>query len=259
MSVFVKELLPRVCSWLIPFNRQAAPDLRLFCFPYAGGNANVFRDWAFHVPPGVEVIGVQYPGRGGHDVRDAIDRCDEMVAALYPVMRPWLDTGFAFFGHSNGALISFELARRLTREEAQHQQHHFLSARVAAHTHTDRRKISALSHEAFLRELKDIGGTPVEVLQDSCLMNLIESRLRADFALGENYAFHPGPMLDCNISTLHGAEDRLVDGERVRRWAELTRGSAQHYLVPGDHFFVNSRRAAVLAIVRSKLLEILSF
>lgn len=259
MPTFALNLvLPSGGARLLPFNRPTAPRLRLFCFPYAGGDANLFREWAAHLPAAVQVIGVQYPGRGANSASAAVDNCSDMVAGLHAVMAPWLDTDFAFFGHSNGALISFELARRLSCNEVGRQRHHFLSARVAAHTATGRPKISALPHKEFVRELRNMGGTPAAVLQDSHLMNLIAPRLRADFALGDNYAYRPGPALACDISTLHGVDDHLVDGQLVQRWAELTRGGAQHHLIPGDHFFLNSRRADVLAIVRSKLLDSMS-
>ncbi|MBI3776934.1 MAG: thioesterase [Gammaproteobacteria bacterium] len=243
-------------NWLIWFNRESELRLRLFCFPYAGGDANIFRAWANAMPTGVEVIGVQYPGRGANDAVPPIDRCDEMVARLHMVMSPWLQGDFAFFGHSNGALISFELARRLVPDESRHQRHHFFSGRIPPHLSTGLKKISSLADEEFLRELRNIGGTPLELLGDRELMNLIVDRLRADFALGENYVFQPGRPLACDISTLHGDNDDLVDGDLVKRWSELTKGCAHHYVLSGNHFFLNSRRAEVLMILRLKLQQI---
>lgn len=242
---------------VIPFSRAADVRLRLFCFPYAGGDANLFRDWAAAVPAGVEMLGVQYPGRGPGEFASLIDRCDAMADHLRADLAGWLDVDFAFFGHSNGALISFELARRLSARERRMHRHHFLSARVAAHLPTGRRHISGLPRAEFLSEIGRIGGTPKGVLDDAPLMSLIEPRLRADFALGESYVYRPGPGLSCDCSTLHGVRDALVDGDRVTRWSDLTTGRVRHHVLDGDHFFLNARRPEVLEIVRSTLQQIL--
>jgi len=242
---------------LVRFNQHAQPIARLFCFPYAGGDANIFRSWVNGVPNGVEVIGVQYPGRGIHNGSGAISSCDEMVSLLRSAMLPWLDRDFAFFGHSNGALISFELARALAPEQRKLQRHHFLSARVAAHVSSGRKRIGALPFADFIREVRAIGGTPQELLDDQQLMRVLAPQLRAEFALGENYQFKPGPLLACEITTLQGTNDCVVNGALVERWTELTTGRAQHHVVDGDHFFLGSRQENVLSIVRSRLHEII--
>jgi len=249
--------LADAASTLIAFNPLQAPRLRLFCFPYAGGDANVFRAWAASMPAGVEVIGVQYPGRGMQRPDAAIARCDRMVARLERDLLPLLDRDFVFFGHSNGALISYELARSLAPRHHRFQRHHFFSARVPAHLPTGRPKMSLLCEPDFIRELGNMGGTPPEVLADSRLMVQIAPRLRADFAIGEFYVFQPGRLLDCGITTMRGAEDHLVSAHAVQRWSELASGAAEHHVIPGNHFFVNSHRASVLDIVCGRLEKIL--
>ncbi|OJH34841.1 thioesterase II family protein [Cystobacter ferrugineus] len=240
---------------MIAFNPQARPRLRLFCFPYAGGDANIFRDWAAAMPEGVEVLGVQYPGRGTNLALPPISDCDEMASQLLAVMTPLLGINFAFFGHSNGALISFEVARRLHDELKGRMRHHFLSAKSAPHYPNNRSKISGLNDEDFLRAIRKMGGTPQEVLDDARLMQILLPRLRADFALGETYVFRPGPTLTCDVSILRGESDHLVDGEFVQRWSELTTGGASQYAIDGGHFFLNSHKSQVVALVRAALLE----
>ncbi|MFC3374386.1 thioesterase II family protein [Rugamonas sp. CCM 8940] len=117
--------------WALRFGHPGAqPRLRLFCFPYAGGDANLYRDWAAGLPEQVEVVGVQYPGRGMH--ADApISDCATLVRRLHAALTPLLDLPFVFFGHSNGALISYELARRLDGAQTARHRHHFVSARHA--------------------------------------------------------------------------------------------------------------------------------
>jgi medium-chain acyl-[acyl-carrier-protein] hydrolase len=243
---------------VLPFARLPAPQLRLFCFPYAGGDANLFRDWAAAMPADVEVLGVQYPGRGPCETHALIDRCDPMVERLHAELADWMNVDFAFFGHSNGALVSFELARRLDASSRARHRHHFLSARVAAHLPTGRGHISGLPKAEFLAAIGRLGGIPNEVMQDSGLMNLVEPRLRADFALGEHYVYQAGSGLVCDCTTLHGTRDHFVIEEYARRWSELTTGRVRHHVVDGDHFFLNTHRPKVLTIVHAVLEHVIN-
>lgn len=242
----------------VRFNQQAEPAARLFCFPYAGGDANIFRSWVKDLPSTVEIIGVQYPGRSSQDGSAAISRCELVVELLHRAIVPLLDRDFVFFGHSNGALISFELARALAPERRKFHRHHVFSARLPAHMPRARKSISALPYAEFICELRSMGGTPPELLADERLMRMLVPRLRADFAIGENYVFKPGALLECDITTLHGATDHLVNGAHVPLWAELTTGIAQHRVIDGDHFFINSRRQDALAILHPLLRAVVS-
>jgi medium-chain acyl-[acyl-carrier-protein] hydrolase len=241
--------------WVIVFNPQPRPRMRLVCFPYAGGDANIFRDWAVATPAGVEVIGVQYPGRGCNDYLPSISNCDEMVSQLRAELAPFLGIEFAFFGHSNGALISFEVARSLSAETKSRMRHLFLSAKSAPHVLDNRYKISGLDDENFVRAIREIGGTPSEVLNDAWLVKRLLPRLRADFALGETYVYRPSAPLECAVSILQGEYDDSVDSESANRWSELTTGRVRQCSIESGHFFLHTHKAQVLALVRAVLLE----
>lgn len=241
--------------WLIVFNPQPRPRMRLVCFPYAGGDANVFRDWAVAMPEGVEVIGLQYPGRGCNQYLSPISNCDEMALQLKAVVAPFLGIEFAFFGHSNGALISFEVARSLSAETKRRMRHLFFSAKSAPHLLNSRYKLSDLDDENFVRAIREIGGTPSEVLDDAWLVQRLLPRLRADFALGETYVYRPSAPLECDVSILHGEYDHSVDAESAKRWSELTTGDVRQCSIEGGHFFLHTHKAQVQAVVRAVLLE----
>src|SRR5690348_14255637 len=102
--------------WLAYVRPRPDADLRLFCFPYAGGGALVFRDWADALPGSVEVCPVQMPGREARFREPAFTRLPLLIEAMAEALRPHLDRPFAFFGHSLGALVAFELSRRLCRD-----------------------------------------------------------------------------------------------------------------------------------------------
>ena len=108
------------------------------------------------MPDGIEVIGVQYPGRGCNQYLPPVSKCDEMALQLRAVLAPFLGIEFAFFGHSNGALISFEVARSLSAETMSHMCHLFLSAKSAPHVLDSRYKISDLNDENFVRAIREM-------------------------------------------------------------------------------------------------------
>jgi medium-chain acyl-[acyl-carrier-protein] hydrolase len=103
-------------AWFPNGDARGRVELKLFCFPYAGGTASIFRDWANHLPSTIQVIPVDLPGRGRRFTEPPFIGYQALLEALAEAMPPLLDTPFAFFGHSMGAIIAFELARYLRRE-----------------------------------------------------------------------------------------------------------------------------------------------
>src|SRR5262249_13687929 len=113
--------------WLACARPRPQADIRLFCFPYAGGGASVFRGWADGLPASVEVCPVQLPGRGTRFREPAFTRLPPLIEALAESLRPHLDRPFAFFGHSLGALVAFELARYLHQHQGREPVRLFVS------------------------------------------------------------------------------------------------------------------------------------
>lgn len=131
--------IERKSPWVVAFRRDVPVERRLFCFPYAGGGASIFRRFPESLPPGVEVCAVQLPGREDRYVEPAFSRLPAAVAALAGALHAHLQPPFAFFGHSMGALLAFELTRLLAvAPDAPQPDHLFVSGRRAPHL-ADRR------------------------------------------------------------------------------------------------------------------------
>lgn len=243
-------------TWITrPRPRPGAP-LRLFCLPHAGGGASSFRPWADVLPAEVEVCPVQLPGREARMGEPAIDRMEPLVEALSEALRPFDDEPFALFGHSNGALIAFELARRLRREGRHGPVHLFASGRRAPHVPNPRRTVAHLPDDEFLAEMRELGGTPEEVLAHPELMRILLPLLRADVRLNETYAFAADAPLACPITAYGGLGDPKAPREDVEAWREHTAADFTLRFFPGDHFFVFARRDLVLRTLAMDLHEI---
>ena len=234
-------------------NPQAA--LRLFCFPYAGGNHALFHNWSKHLPATVEVCAAQLPGRGTRLREKPFTALPPLVESLAEAMSPRLEKPFAFFGHSMGASIAFELARYLRRTRSVLPQHLFVSGRRAPQVPKGEPPIYNLPHDEFIEELRRLDGTPAEVLEHPELMELMMPLLRADFSIVDTYEYFPEPPLDCGITAYGGLQDHEVSRENLEAWREQTRGSFTLRMLPGRHFFLQSHQQTLLRSLHTELHE----
>jgi medium-chain acyl-[acyl-carrier-protein] hydrolase len=252
----VRASLSSVERWLAYREVNPRARLRLFCFPYAGGGASAYRGWAAALPPDLEVCPVQLPGRESRLREPSFDRSGPLIEALADALAAHLDMPFVFFGHSMGALLSFELARELRRRKGPLPLHLFVSGRRAPQVPAREEPIHDLPEPEFLAELRQLNGTPEEVLQHTELMRLLIPVLRADFAVNETYVFHPGEPLDLGISAFGGLGDEEVTREDLVGWSEHARGIFRLRMLPGDHFFLHSARDLVTESVARDLAEL---
>lgn len=239
--------------------REASPHarLRLFCFPYAGGGASIYRSWGRSLPPEVDVCPVQLPGRESRLSEPPFDRIGPLVEALAEALSPYLELPFAFYGYSNGALMSFELARELRRRGRRGPEHLFAAACPAPHLPERHPQIHDLPEEELIRELRELGGTPEEVLRNRELMTLFVPLVRADSAIHETYVHAEEAPLDAPITAIGGTDDPRAERWEVEAWAAHTRGGFRARFLPGDHFFIHGAQALHLRDLAHDLREVL--
>ncbi|GAB1544471.1 hypothetical protein NUACC21_71470 [Scytonema sp. NUACC21] len=235
-------------------NPQA--NLRLFCFPYAGGSSLVFRKWSDSLPSTVEVCPVELPGRGAQMKLAPFTRLVPLVETLAQALKPHLDKPFAFFGHSMGGLISFELARLLRKEYGIEPVQLFISGRRAPQTPDKKPPIHALDEPEFKEELRLLNGTPKAVLENAELMEILVPIIRADFEVLETYVYTQEPPLSYPIAVFGGLEDSEANREELEGWREQTNSSFSLQMFPGDHFFINSAQSLLLESLAKLILNL---
>ncbi|HKP12906.1 MAG TPA: alpha/beta fold hydrolase [Blastocatellia bacterium] len=241
-------------EWFLRAPRQARTDLRLFCFPYAGGTGAVYRSWAEYLPSGVEVIAVELPGRGRRMSEDPFRSLPLLVEALIPELVKLLDMKFAFFGHSMGSMIAFETARELRRRGLPQPAHLLVSGRRAPQILKSDPITYDLPDEEFRAELLRLNGTPVEVLEHEELMKLLLPVLRADFELVQTYEYSDDAPLSCPIAAYGGIEDFEVPRESLLAWEQQTKSRFSLRMLPGDHFFLRSASRQLFQLMGHELL-----
>jgi len=240
----------RPSPWIAYRVPRPAARVRLVCFPYAGGAASLYRGWAEALPPDVELLSVQPPGRESRLREPPLRDMDPFVEAADSDLAAELDRGpYALFGHSLGALCAYELARRRRVAGRSAPVHLLVSAHQAAQLPWEDEPLHDLPSGRFRERLRELRGTPAEVLDHPELMELVEPMLRADFHLNETYRHRPGPLLGCPITAFGGIDDGDVPRARLEPWDEVTRGPFRLRMLPGGHFFLHEAegRAELLA------------
>jgi medium-chain acyl-[acyl-carrier-protein] hydrolase len=243
----------RLSPWLLSIGSAIEASHRLICFPYAGGSANVFQRWAAHSVPAIQICAVELPGRGDRFVERPFDRMVDLIPPLADNLIPHLERPFAFFGHSLGALIAFELTHELVRRKALLPDHLFLSARRAPHLPSRRRLHHTLSEAEFMADLRTLGGTPREVIENEELMQLMSPLLRADFALAETYVCPAANPLEIPVQVFGGIDDTETLAEELHAWSIHTRYFRGVKCYRGGHFFLHGQEAELMSTLRASL------
>jgi medium-chain acyl-[acyl-carrier-protein] hydrolase len=242
--------------WLAYREVNPRARMRMFCLPYAGGGASVYRGWGASLPADIEVCPVQIPGRESRMREAPFERSEPLTQAIVDALQPYMNLPFVFFGHSMGAALGFEVARELRRRGQALPLHLFVSGRRAPQLPAREEPIWALPEPEFLVKLRELNGTPEEVLQHEELMRLLIPILRADFQVNETYEFVPEEPFDFGISAFGGLGDEDVTRDDVAAWQEHTRGRFRMRMLPGDHFFIQGSKDLVLEAISRDLAEI---
>ena len=239
-------------SWLGKSEFSTSAKIRLFCFPYAGGGASTYRSWESQLPPEIEVCPIQLPGRENRISEAPFTQLTELVEALADVLKPVLDKPFAFYGHSMGGLLAFEVAKCLRDRFGLLPIHLFIGATIAPQLPNPFPSLdlsSPLNLTSFLRRL----GTSSKVLQNTELKEALLPTMQADFLALESYIYKDNAPLDCPISAFTGSKDRFVSQEDMAAWNTQTLGGFHLESVAGSHLFLESDREQVLQTISRKL------
>jgi medium-chain acyl-[acyl-carrier-protein] hydrolase len=241
--------------WFVCPKPNPQAKTRLFIFPYAGGSPAAFNKWSREFPGNIEVWIVHYPGRASRYNEKLITDVSILVEGIYEAFQSFLDKPFAFFGHSMGALIAFELVRSLRQNNLPQPITLFVSACGAPHIGNPHKPIHSLPEAGFIKALGDLNGTPMELLNNAELMELVLPAIRADFHVVENYHFVGDTPLQSPIIAFGGLDDPRISRERLEGWAFQTSSSFSSEYFPGDHFFINTASKWVISSITEALIS----
>ena len=238
--------------WFAYFRESRAAKIRLFCVPYAGGGPQIFQSWSESLPAGTDVFCLNLPGRGKRFADPPYSALMPLVEEATEVILPLMDRPFAFFGHSMGALIAFEVLRGIRRQHGISPVHFFASSCFPPHL-PDPHPMHHLPDKEFLDELRTLNGVPKEVLENEELMQLVLPTIRADFTAAETYVYTNEAALSCPITSFVGSRDPLITPELAKAWRVHTTGPFSFRMLPGDHFFLVPQQELLLSMLAAEL------
>jgi surfactin synthase thioesterase subunit len=244
----------RRATWLRQLPARPRADLQLICFPHAGGAASTFHGWADLLPASIEIIAVQYPGRQDRYedplIPDLIPLADELAEIVQPVLsRPT-----ALFGHSMGATVAYEVARRLEPRFPSPLVGLFVSARKAPSAGAQHGL--PVSDEQIRGYVRLLGGTGAALTEDDDLWQLALPALRHDLGLVHRYRHVPGAPLACPIVAFAGDQDHTVSPADTRLWARHTVNAFREHVLPGGHFYLTTALRELTTVLADDLRDL---
>jgi surfactin synthase thioesterase subunit len=234
-------------AWCRRYRPARDAAARLVCLPHAGGSAPFFLPVAAALSPGVDVVAIQYPGRQDRRTETPISDMTVLADRIHAVLRRQPELPLALFGHSLGAVIGFEVTRRL-EADGHGPARLFVSGRRGPSTHRDE-KVHLLDDAGILAELRRMNGTASAVLGDDEMMRAVLPALRADYTVAETYSCPPDVTVSCPITALTGSDDPKTTTDEAGAWARHTSGPFDLQVFAGGHFFLTDHADEITGLL----------
>lgn len=229
--------------------------INLFLLPFAGGSKYSYRNYQERAPSLLNIIALEYPGRGNRADESLITDIKALIDDLYYQIKPAIERGadYAIFGHSMGGLLAYLLTRKVLLQNHIAPLHLFITGTVGPSARVrSSHKRHLLSKAAFMEEIRKLNGCPDEMLRNDELFEYFEPILRADFTATENYVYEQEPPLNIPVTVITGTEERLKPAD-ILSWQKETSQPVDFGTMPGNHFFIFHQTDAILGIITKKL------
>jgi surfactin synthase thioesterase subunit len=237
--------------WCRRYRPSAHPTARLVCLAHAGGSASFFRPVALALSPGADVVALQYPGRQDRRAEQPIRDMSVLADRVAGVLRRQPELPLIIFGHSMGAILGFEVVRRL-EADGHRPARLFASGRRAPSCHRDE-NVHTRDDDGILAELRRMDGTASAVLDDDELMRAALPSLRADYQAIETYRCGPEATVRCPVTALTGDSDPKTTMDEARAWARHTTGPFDLRVFSGGHFYLTAHADEISRLLAGTL------
>ncbi len=225
--------------------------MQLFCIPFSGGNAYSYAEFKKYLPDHIELCNLELPGRGTRIREPLLTDIDTMTEDLFRQMEDHIQGDYAIFGHSLGALLTITLSRMIQEKGMNPPSHLFLSGQSTKDFNNPNARY-LLPDDQFIQMLRNMEGTPEELLTDESFVNFFLPIIRADFQSIETYKNIPAPFkLKMPITVLLGKEEPVTD-EEAALWQMETDNTFSIHRFEGGHFFIYNQTAEICRFIAEK-------
>jgi medium-chain acyl-[acyl-carrier-protein] hydrolase len=240
-------------DWMVTFKSRSSPSIRLICCPYAGGSPELFRNWQDGLDEGVELLALRLPGRGSR-IRESLYRdWEPLLKDVFAALLPYLAEPHAFYGHSFGGRLLYNLAQLTTVKQPGATRRLFLSGCRSPNIPQRRPYLHEMPDEDFRNALRDMRSMPEEILASKAIMRSVLPVIRSEIRLAEIWG-DPGSVgIDIPITAIVGSEDHIDDRDSMRDWQQYGGEGSEVIEVPGDHFFLKTHQQVLIDIINARL------
>lgn len=205
-------------------------------------------------PSFVQILPLEYPGRGGRSQEKLLYDMDAIVNDTYTQIRHMVNLKpYAVYGHSMGGIAAYLLVKQLIRNKHTPPVHLFITGTMgpSAHSRSEKRR-HLMSKTQFIEEIKRLDGIPDEILEQEELIDYFEPILRSDFKATETYSYQNAEPFNIPVTVITGTEETM-DMDEIRLWQRETTDEVDFRTMPGKHFFIFKHAAAITDIIANKL------
>jgi surfactin synthase thioesterase subunit len=231
--------------------------VKLFCLPFAGGNKYSYRDYELNAPPYIQVVPLEYPGRGSRVKEGFETDMQQLVEKMYQDVKDDIgDTDYAIYGHSMGGIVAFFLVKKLLENNYRPPLHLFITGTTGPSSNSIiEKKRHLMTKPDFIEEIRKLDGCPEEILQNDELLDYFEPILRADFQVSETYSYEFDKPFDLPVTVITGTEEDMKE-EDIQLWQKETTQAVDFRKMPGKHFFIFDYPKQVIDLVSRKIVNI---
>jgi len=238
--------------WFKRFRRPVPDATTLLCLHHAGGNAATFRDWPRLLPPSIDPVAVQLPGRADRSGEPYFYEMDRLVAGLVAAIAPLLDRPIAFFGASMGARVGWSLAHAMRERGMPMPLALYVSASSAPSLDREVRGWNG-PDAGLVRYMRELGGTPAQLFGDPELLADMVATLRADLTVLSTHTYYPATLLDIPITAFAGKADEEAPPDRMEPWGAETTAAFHLNVIDGSHFLDSFAVGQVIDVLAADL------
>lgn len=233
------KLTVKSSPWFFVPKPNPKADLRLFCFPYAGGMAEIYYSWINDLPDNIELVAIQYPGHVPGTCEKLYTRLTHLAEDLVKEIEQLDDKKYVFFGHSMGVLVAYELAQKILQSKMRNPEYLFFAARNPPHLPIVQPLIHNMTDDEIIQVARAFNALPEEVLRNQELLKVIIPILKADFEMIGTWNHDPdAEALDIPICAFSGVNDSLGLPKNMAEWNKYTKKDFRIIKVPEQHYFI---------------------
>ncbi|MGD9619081.1 MAG: thioesterase II family protein [Mycolicibacterium sp.] len=237
--------------WIRNFHPAPTARLRLVCFPHAGGSASYFFPLSAALSPEFEVHVMQYPGRQDRYSESFVDNVEDMADEAFAALEPLAEAPLAILGHSMGAVLAFEVARRLETLADRRPVLVFASGSRAPSRYVDEQ--TAMDDEGLVAVMRDLGGTDPRLLDDPDVLAAFLPAFRNDYRALQAYRCAPDVGISAPVIVMTATDDPKTSLADARAWHQHTTAGGQVHTFSGGHFYLEKQPQRVIEVIAGEL------